>query len=367
MGLGPINLLSLAEARIKALECRKQLLEGLDPLEVRNSSRAEKALIAARAMTFEDCAAAYIASHRSGWKNAKHADQWVNTIATYANPFIGLLPINSIDTALVTKVLEPIWYVKTETASRLRNRIELILAWATVRGYRSGANPALWKGHLDQLLPKKSNVQKTKHFAALPFAEVADFISNLRVETGAAALGLEFQILTATRTGEVIGALWNEISLDEATWTIPAHRMKAKREHRVPLSPRALEILCEARNLSDGTYIFGGRTKNRPLSNNTFLALLKKRMKVDVTAHGFRSTFRDWASERTNYPREVVEMALAHTIKDATEAAYRRGDLLFKRQALMREWATYCYTRQRSSNVVQSIHSQVGSGRTFEA
>lgn len=338
MGLGSVDLVSLAEARMKALECRRLLLQGEDPIESRKSARQAQALLDAKTVSFDECARGYIDAHRSGWKNRKHAAQWTSTLETYASPVIGKLSIQSIDTALVMKVLDPIWREKTETASRLRNRIELVLAWATVRGYRTGDNPARWQGHLDHLLPRRSDVKRVKHFAALPFCEIGELTTKLRSLGGVAALALEFQILTAARPGEVFGALWSEISMTDRMWIIPLERMKAKRQHRIPLSPRAIEILGEMRkHRPDSDLVFPGRSRSRPLSNGAFLAILKNRLGLSITAHGFRSSFRDWAAERTTFSREVVEMALAHSIRDATEAAYRRGDLLMKRQVLMSE------------------------------
>lgn len=361
MGLGSQGLVSLSDARIKATACRKMLLDGLDPIEEKKSFRQAKALLDAKAMTFAQCAEAYIDSHRAGWKNAKHADQWTNTISTYANPIVGHLSVQSVDTTLVMKVIEPIWFKKTETASRVRNRIELILSWATVRGYRTGENPARWRGHLDKLLPKRSNVQLVKHFSALSFNEMGSFMERLRVLDGVAPLGLEFQILTACRTSEVIGARWSEINIAEAQWIIPASRMKAKREHRVPLPSRALEILKTVRALGENEFVFPGWSEGKPLSNNAFLSLLKKRLNEKVTAHGFRSTFRDWVSEKTNHTQDVVEMSLAHSIKSATEAAYRRGDLFSKRRILMNDWENFCSTPSVKLGTVFEISSTLRS------
>lgn len=357
MGLGSLDLVTLAEARIKTAECRKLLLIGTDPIEAGRAARQAQAFSEAKMMTFDECAAAYIESHKPGWKNAKHADQWTNTLATYAKPTIGHLSIQDISTGLIMKVLEPIWYKKTETASRVRNRIELVISWATVRGYRTGENPARWRGHLDNLLPKRSSVQQVKHFSALPMNEVGAFIEKLHSFDGIVSLALEFQILTASRTNEVMGACWSEINIDEAQWKIPASRMKAKREHRVPLSARVLEILNSLTKSDKSGLIFPGRS-NRQLSSNAFLALIKKRLNVKVTAHGFRSTFSDWASERTLHSREVVEMSLAHSIKDATEAAYRRGDLLLKRKSLLNDWARFCANSSQTAGKVIAINSQ---------
>lgn len=341
MGLGPLHTIGLAEARALALDCRRQLLDGIDPIDSRNAERAAKRVAAANEMTFEQCATTYVDAHRAGWKNAKHADQWTSTLKTYAYPVFDSFPVSSIDTALVMKVLEPIWTTKTETASRLRGRIESVLDWATVRNYRAGDNPARLKGHLDTLLPKRSRVQKVEHHRALPYSEVGEFVRTLRAEEGGAARALELLILTATRTNEVIGATWAEFDLDGAVWTIPAQRMKMGKEHRVPLSARAVEIVKAQQALKQNEYVFPGTQYGKPLSNMSMLQLLKRMDRKDITVHGFRSTFRDWAGETTHYPREVCEAALAHGIKDKAEAAYARGDLFQKRTALMQDWAIY--------------------------
>lgn len=361
MGLGPFPVVSLADARLKALECKRVLLEGTDPIDARNAKHREKQLAAAKAISFDECAASYIESHRAGWKNAKHADQWKNTIATYASPVFGPQPVQAIDTPLVMRVLEPIWQTKTETASRLRNRIELVLSWATARGYRQGDNPARWRGHLENLLPKRSAVKSVEHFSALPIGQVHEFMATLREQPGVSARALEFCILTATRTSETLGARWEELSLSEGTWTIPASRMKAKKEHRVPLAPRALEILREMQSFGSPSYVFPSHGKDKPLSNMAFLMLLR-RMELEVTAHGFRSTFRDWAAERTNFPREVAETALAHTLKDKVEAAYRRGDLFDKRRKLMVAWGDFCAQRPIGTKNVIRIREQMQAG-----
>jgi integrase len=341
MGLGPYPVVSLADARIKALECKKLMLDGSDPIEVRNAKQSQQRIEETKSVTFSHCAASYIDSHRAGWKNAKHADQWKNTISTYAIPIIGGLPVQAVDTALVMKVLEPIWREKTETANRLRNRIELILGWATAREFRTGDNPARWRGHLDKLLPKRSTIQPTEHHAALPVDKIGAFIKDLRACEGVAPRALEFLILTATRTGEAIATRWDEIDFDQALWTIPATRMKGKKEHRVPLSATALTILQILKGKASSEYVFTNVKGNRHLSNMALLEVLR-RMEMEVTTHGFRSTFRDWAAERTNYPREVAEMALAHVIENKVEAAYRRGDLFEKRRRLMNEWTKFC-------------------------
>lgn len=342
MGLGATHTLSLAEARDAALACRKQRLAGIDPIVARKSDRATARLDAARAMSFRQCAEAYIQAHKAGWKNPKHAAQWPATLQTYAYPVIGALPVQGVDVGLVMKVLEPLWTTKTETASRLRGRIEAVLDWAAVRGFRQGDNPARWRGHLDHLLPERGKVVKVTHHAALPYPEIGVFVSALRRQPGVAALALEFAILTATRTSEVTGASWTEIDLDGATWTIPADRMKAGRDHRVPLSAPALAILHQLHAARQGKFVFPGGKPGKGLSNMAMLQLLRRMNRADLTTHGFRSTFRDWAAERTNFPREVAEQALAHALPDKVEAAYRRGDLFDKRRRLMEDWATFC-------------------------
>jgi integrase len=354
MGLGATHTITLAEARELALECRKKLQNGGDPLAEREAARLAVKLEAAKAMTFDQCAAAYIEAHRPGWKNAKHASQWVNTIATYASPIIGALPVAAIDTGLVMKVIEPIWQTKTETASRLRGRIESILDWATVRQLRQGENPARLRGHLDHLLAKRL-ASARGHHAALPFAEIGDFMADLHKQEGVAAKALEFAIVTAARTGEVIGARWEEFDLTAGVWTIPAERMKAKKEHRVPLSARALEIIGDQGE--PDTFVFSGRRAGQPLSNMAMLKTLERMGRADLTAHGFRSTFRDWAGEVSVYPREVVEHALAHQLKDKAEAAYARGSLFDKRRHLMADWAGYCGQSSATAATVTPIRA----------
>jgi integrase len=346
MGLGPLHIVSLAEARMLATECRKLLLRKIDPIVARDAEHARQALEAARSMTFLECAAAYIKTHRSSWKNAKHADQWTNTIHTYCGPIMGNIPVQAIDTALIMAVLEPIWKEKAETASRLRGRMESILDWATVSGYRQGDNPARWRGHLDHLLPSFKKKLRIKHHAALPFEQMGEFMAALRAQEGVAASALEFLILTAARTGETIGARWDEIDLEAEVWTIPASRMKASVEHRVPLSQRATQIIQSMKEIKQSDYVFPGQKEGKPLSNMAMLELLKRMGKIGLTVHGFRSSFRDWASEKTSFSRDVCEMALAHTIPNQAEAAYRRGDLIEKRRNLMEEWADYCLKSQ---------------------
>lgn len=358
MGLGPVTLVSLAEARDLAIDAKRALLAGKDPIEARKEDRQAAKLHAAKAITFKEAAEKYIEAHKAGWKNAKHAGQWTSTLETYAYPVFGDLSVAAIDTGLVLKVIEPIWQTKTETASRVRSRIENILDWATVRGFREGENPARWRGHLEKSLPARSKVRKVRHHAALPYGEVGSFMRELRRREAIAARALEFAILTACRSGEALKAEWSEIDLDKAVWTIPADRMKADREHRVPLSGRAVEILERmGDDFGRKGFVFPGQKPGKPLSGMAFSMILRRMDRTDITAHGFRSTFRDWASEQTAYPREVAEMALAHSIPDKVEAAYRRGDLFEKRRRLMDDWAKHCDRNESGSNVVPILSS----------
>lgn len=349
MGLGGYPDVTLAAAKEAARTARQKIREGIDPIEDGKTKRS--ALVAARAssMTFREAAEKYIAKMEHGWSNDKHGAQWRNTIATYAEPVIGDIYVRDIEQSHVLRVIEPLWLKKTETASRLRGRIEKILDWARVSGYRSGENPARWRGHLDVLLPKPSKVQKVEHHPALPFTELGAFMVQLRSQEGTGARALEFAILTAARSGEVRGATWAEIDLADAVWTIPAERMKAKREHRVALNAEAVALLKAQSQTGD---LIFPNTKGSMLSDMTIAAVLKRMQRTDITAHGFRSTFRDWCSEKTNYPREVCEMALAHTIPDKVEAAYRRGDLFEKRRRLMREWGKYSQQVEQAASVV---------------
>ena len=353
MGLGPVADFTLAEARERARKARQLLKDGIDPLDARKEQRAkqaaEAALAAAANVTFKECSDQYFKFHSRKWNNAKHSAQFLSTLKMYAYPALGKVPVAAIDKALVLKAIEPIWYTKTETASRVRGRIESVLNFAKTRGYRSGENPAAWDGNLVHALPARSTIAKVDHHPALPFAELPDFMAQLSAREGSAARALEFTILNAARTGEVIGARWSEINLAQKLWTIPAGRMKAKKEHRVPLTDRALQILKALPREAD--FIFPGSRKGTPISNMAMAQLLKRMNRHDITVHGFRSTFRDWAAERSNYPNHVVDMALAHVISDKVEAAYRRGDLFAKRARLMSEWARYCGKPHREATV----------------
>ena len=351
MGLGGVTTFSLAEARERARAARQLLADGIDPIEAKREDALQRRMADASVISFDKAAERYIDAHAPGWRNDKHRQQWENTLRAYASPVIGDLPVSRVDTAHVLRVLQPIWTSKAETASRLRGRIESVLDWARVQGYREGENPARWKGHLDMTLPARAKVAKVEHHAALPWREVGAFISELRGMPGTSASALEFIILTACRTSEAINAEWREFDLNAKVWTIPAERMKAGKEHVVPLSDGALRILSAMRDLSESAFVFAGR-KGAPLSNMAGLQLLKRMGRADLTVHGFRSTFRDWAGESTAHPREVIEHALAHQLKDRAEAAYQRGSLFEKRRVLMADWAVYCSTVPASADVV---------------
>ncbi len=351
MGLGSLNAVSLANARLKAAACRGLLADGIDPIAARNAERTQRALEDARAITFDQCAEAFITAHSAAWKNQKHIAQWKATLRTYVSPVCGSLPVQVVDVALIMKVLEPIWTTKPETAARIRGRIESVLNWAKARGYRTGENPALWKGHLSNLLPAHSKIAKVKHHAALPYDQTSHFIDALRRQDGVAPLALEFAILTAARTGEIIGARWAEIDLEAKVWTVPASRMKNGREHRVPLSAEALAVLTKVSQGEPEEFVFAGR-KKRPLSNMAFLMLLRRMGHDNLTTHGFRSTFRDWAAERTNFQAEIAEAALGHVVGNKVEAAYRRGDFFEKRRRLMEAWAQFATTAPSDAVVV---------------
>jgi integrase len=305
----------------------------------------------AKGMTFKQCAEAYIKAHRAGWRNPRHAAQWPQTFEAYVYPVFGGLPVQTVDVGLVTKALEPIWTVKPETASRVRSRIENVLDWATARGHRRGENPARWRGHLENLLPKKSKVRQVEHHAALAYVDIGAFVAKLRQQEGVAARALEFAILTVARTAEALGARWDELDLAEKTWTLPAGRMKTGVEHRVPISERALEILEEMQVIRQGDLVFPGARRGRPLSHAAMLRVLAA-MECRTTVHGFRSSFSTWASEITGFPPEVIEGALAHAVGNTVARAYRRGDLFDKRRLLMGAWAQYCATPVTGADVV---------------
>jgi integrase len=359
MGLGSARDISLAQAREKANAQRAKLTDKVDPLTTRRSEQAARALAAIKQISFSEAAKQYIEQHEKGWKNPRHREQWSQTLRQYALPKIGALPVNAVDTPSILRVLEPIWNEKTETASRLRGRIESILGWATVRGYRSGDNPARWKGHLSEALPKRSKVAPLEHYAAMPYADVPALVARLRESRTVSAQALLFLILTAARSNEAIGARWSEIDLKTKTWTVPAERMKGGKEHKVPLSDAALDLLRNLYREGDGDgFLFIGSQPGGPLSRKALTQLLL-RMGVDVTVHGFRAGFSTWAAEQTNYPREVAEQSLAHVISNAVERSYKRTTLFDKRRQLMMAWAKFCMmppvSKRERDNVVVPI------------
>jgi integrase len=355
MGLGPAKgptAVPLSQARAKARQLHAVVREGRDPLAEREAEKAKAQAEAARAkaaaMTFGEVADMYIAAYEQGWRNPKHRQQWHNTLRDYVLPAIGDLPVGSVDTSAVVRIIEPLWREKTETASRLRGRIERVLDYAKARGWREGENPARWRGHLDKLLPGRSKMQRVAHHAAMPWREIGAFMQRLRQDSNIGARCLEFLILTACRSGEVRGARWNEIDLTHALWTIPAQRMKAGREHRVPLSEPAMAVLQKMAQFGTDGFVFPGLKAAAALSDRTLARLCP-----GCTVHGMRSTFRDWCAETTPYPRELAEAALAHALRDKVEAAYQRGDLLEKRRRLMTDWAKFCTRPMAAAEVVR--------------
>lgn len=342
MGLGGFPEITLATARDKAREARAKADQGIDPILHRQEARSALRASVAAAKTFDECVTGYVDAKSAEWKNPKHRQQWSNTLEQYASPVIGPMLVRDVTLTHVYEILKPIWKTKTETATRVRGRIESVLNWATVRGYRSGENPARWRGNLDTLLAAPKKIAKVEHHPALDMNAIPAFMSALREQNGLGAKALEFLVLTAARSGEVRGATWDEMDLDAAVWTIPANRMKAGKEHRVPLSPTAIKLLRALPRIEGATLVFPS-IKNTPLSDMTLTGVLR-RMNIAAVPHGFRSTFRDWAAERTSFPNHVVEMALAHAIGNKVEAAYRRGDLFAKRIRMMEAWAKFCDT-----------------------
>jgi integrase len=352
MGLGALPDVSLAEARDRAAQARRVIRDGQDPIDQRRGQRRVRAA-QTHSPTFRLACQKYIAAHEAGWRSPVHRAQWRNTLEANALPLIGDLPVNAIDTAAVTRVLEPIWHRKPETAARLRARIEAVLDYATAMRWRSEENPARWRGHLSNVFESRRRLARAlhdtaivKHHDALPWREIGNFLDTLRQQNGVAARALELTILTAARTGETLGATWSEIDIGSAIWVIPAHRTKAGRQHRIPLSDAAMAVLGIVALLGDDpdSPVFPGGVAGRPLAGTAMRKVLIRMKRNDMTVHGFRSTFRDWCAEATNYPREVAEQALAHAVSDRVEAAYRRGDLLQKRRTLMEAWADFCTT-----------------------
>ena len=348
MGLGPAPDVSLRKARETASQARQLLRQGIDPIDARHQAHAAHR----RVLSFRQCIGEFLAAHEAGWQNRKHRQQWSNTLATYVCPVMGELPVDIIGTDEVLRALQPIWQVKPETASRIRGRIERVLDWARAKGLREGENPARWRGHLDKLLPKATAIRSVRHHAALAWKDLPSFMETLRKQTSVASRALEFTILTAARSGEVREMRWSEVN--QGVWTLSADRMKGGREHRVPLSNRALAILDEMRGVGSepGQLVFPGMRVGKPLTDMSLSAVLRRMGRDDLTVHGFRSTFRDWAAEVTHFPREVCEEALAHALVSKVEAAYRRGDLFEKRKRLMKAWEEYCAWTADGAEVV---------------
>jgi integrase len=349
MGLGGYPDVTLAKARENAREARDMIRRGVDPIETAKAARSALRASAARVITFKEAAEAYMTSQEAGWKSSKHRGQWAATLETYAYPHLGSLGVADVELPHVLQVLEPIWTTKTETASRVRGRMEMILDWATAREYRSGPNPARWRGHLDKMLAKRSKVAKVTHHPALPIDGMGPCMARLRAAEGMGARALEFAILTASRSGEVRGACWPEIDLAGRVWIVPPDRMKAGREHRVPLSDAAATLLEKLPKMA-GTDLVFPAPRGGQLSDMTLSAVLR-RMEIAAVPHGFRSTFRDWVAERTAYPHEAAELALAHAVGNKVEAAYRRGDMFAKRLRMMDDWADFI-ARARGGEVV---------------
>lgn len=379
MGLGSLGHVAAKDARRRAAEARAMVHNKIDPLEHRKQQAVAAFELAAQvaegAITFKKVSLEYIEVNRAGWKNVKHVSQWENTLATYAYPVMGEIPVGEVNTATVLELLNPIWFTKTETATRLRGRIEQILSYAKVKGYREGENPAAWRGHLDNVLPAPGKIAPHKPQPALPYDQMSEFIGKLRQHEGATILCLEFLILTASRCGEASAAKWGEIDMEKGVWTIPADRMKGRREHRVPLSAAALAVLTKAKEMRQGEYVFPGKVIGEPVNTGGLGQPLKRmnagRVKAglakwvdaqsgrDIVPHGFRSSFRDWAAETTHYDRDMVEMALAHVVENKVEAAYRRGDMFQKRLQMMNDWATWCEPKKTAT--VTSIKSKAAA------
>jgi integrase len=352
MGLGPLHTVSLADARRKALACRQQRLDGIDPLAER--SRRRQAQQGPESVTFEWCARQYILAHSAGWKDGgKSAAQWGSSLATYVVPVFGRRPVQEIDTGLVMQVLEPIWREKTETASRVRRRIESILDWATTRGHRQGENPARWRGHIENLLPRPSKVRSTQHHAALPSDELPAFLDALKCRQGVSPRAVEFVTLTCARTAEAINATWAEVDFAERVWTIPASRMKGGAEHRVPLSPQAIAVLERMAEIRQSDFVFSGQAAGGPLRQSAMRMLLKQMGCNNTTIHGIRSSFSTWAHERTSFAPEIIEASLAHKVGNAVERAYRRGDFFNKRRRLMEAWGEFVTKPATNAEVIK--------------
>jgi integrase len=360
MGLGRVLDVDLADARDRAKQQRRLLLDGIDPIEHRKAQRAAQEAAARRALSFDEAARAFIHTKNAEWRSRKHAGEWIRTLARDISPVIGEFPVNTIDTALVVKALRPVWERAPESASRLRGRIEMILDWAAVAGHRTpGDNPARWSGHLEHVFPTPRKVKRSEHLAAMSWCDVPTFLTRLRAVSSTAALAFEFLILCAARRGEVLGARWDEIDFDGALWTVPPGRMKAGKEHCVPLSPRCIEILQQQQRVRNGDLIFPGR--DGALNESTFKYIMRRFGVSQYTAHGFRSAFRDWCGEATSFPREVAEAALAHSVGDRSEQAYRRGSAVAKRRKLMEAWANFCDKPVPVGATVTQLHGTTGA------
>ena len=358
LGLGSTRTRKLADARTLSAELRLKILNGLDPKDERDKERASAITQRANQTTFDEAVIQCMAAKSLEWKNIKHGQQWQNTLATYASPLLGKVPVDQITTELVHRVLQPIWIKKTETATRVRQRIEVVLDWCKARGYCKGDNPARLKGALGELLPRSQKIKKVEHHPAIPYTQINEFVVALRKEGGSAPLALEFMLLTAARTGEVVAAKWDEVDFDSLVWTVPAERMKSSKEHRVPLSKRAVEILQAMMAAKQNEYIFPGHSvaKNSHMSTGTCRIVMKRMENFSqYTPHGLRSTFRDWAAETTSFANETLELALAHTIPNKAEAAYRRQDQLEKRAKLMQQWQQYVVSSGTPRGAVAQI------------
>jgi len=358
-GLGPYGKhdVTLAEARKIAGDCRRMVRNNQDPIEEARQSLLDAKLAYAKRLTFGDCVDRYVDAHKAGWKNSKHAAEWPSSLNRYAGKLL-VLPVADIDTGLVMQCIEPQWATKTETMTRVRQRIEAVLAWAAVRGYRTGDNPAQWRNHLDKLLPAPNKLKNVQHLAALPYTDAGSFMAKLREKDSLASKALELQILTATRPGEVVNATWDEIDLEAKVWTIPKDRMKADKEHEIPLSPQAVKLIKSLPRVCD--FVFPGPSLKKGITTAAGMKLIKE-LHSGITAHGFRSTFREWAGDQTNYPRETIEHALAHQLKDRAEAAYYRKSQFPKRVKLMASWAKFCDTTPTDADNVTPIRKGVKS------
>jgi len=350
MGLGSIRMETLSQARDKAKQCKKLLRCGTDPIRDRQERVAVEKADNKEMLSFQKCTEGYLNVHSSSWRSARHAEIWHSSIKRFAYPIIGPIHVNKIERSHILNILDPIWREKTETATRLRGRLESILNWATVKEYRKGDNPARWRGYLDQLLPKPSEIHTVKHFPALPYRDVGAFMNKLKARQALSASALRLIILTACRSIEVREAEWCEFDLQNKTWTIPVGRMKMKKEHVIPLCKEALDIVKSIPRLSDSEHLFTGPNSGKPMSDVVFKKLMERMGVTGITTHGFRSTFRDWAAEQTSFPREVIEACLAHQLKDKAEAAYFRSNLLDKRRTLMKKWSDYCIRNKQCKN-----------------